>query len=328
MTSRTFAPEPSDDLFRPEAISDETRAVNAALAAKLAAITPPPDLATLRTDYAAGRLSLPVSPRSPHARTLTIPGPRGDIGLRILAPADPSGAYLHLHGGGWTAGTNDMWDAPLELIGRESGLAAVSVDYRLAPEDPFPAGLDDSVAAARWLVAHAKAEFGASWLAIGGESAGAHLAAATLLRLRDAGEAEAFRAANLMYGCFDLSLTPSMRRAQATLVLDRPRVEALVEGFRGGVDPRDPALSPLYADLRDLPPALFSVGTLDPLLDDSLFMHARWQAAGNRSTLAIFPGGVHGFHMLEGALAQSANTGVARFLRDALHADGAAHPRR
>lgn len=88
-------------------------------------------------------------------------------------------------------------------------------------------------------------------------------------------------------------------------------------GVRGPFDPRDPAISPLYADLAGLPPALFSVGTLDPLIDDSLFMHARWRAAGNEARLAVFPGGVHGFHMLEGALAQSANASVARFLAEA-----------
>ena len=121
--------------------------------------------------------------------------------------------------------------------------------------------------------------------------------------------------ANLMYGCYDLSLTPSVRRAAGTPIIDRAKVENLVAGFHGGLPVRDPALSPLYADLTDLPPALFSVGTLDPLLDDSLFMHMRWQAAGNPAELAIFPGGVHGFHMLEGDLARAANQGVARFLR-------------
>jgi len=318
--TETRVPLPSDP-FRAEAISAETHAVNAALSAKLAAVTPPADVTAMRQAYAAGALSLPVSPRSPRARITTIPGPGGDIGLRILTPAHPTGAYLHLHGGGWTAGTNDMWDDQLELLGRVAGLAAVSVDYRLAPEHPFPAGIDDAVAAARWLVQHAEHEFGISWLAIGGESAGAHLAASTLIRMRDAGEVGVFRAANLMYGCFDLSLSPSMRRAEDALIIDRPRVEALVAGVRGAFELRDPAISPLYADLTGLPRALFSVGTLDPLLDDSLFMHARWQAAGNVSRLAVFPGGVHGFHMLDGELARSANAGVAQFLADAQSAD-------
>lgn len=308
-------------LFRPAAISAETLEVNEDLGRKLAATVPPTDIAAMRRAYAEGALSLPVSPRSPRARQVVIPGPAGDIGLRVLVPDVVEGAYLHLHGGGWTAGTNDMWDNQLELLGREAGLAAISVDYRLAPEHAFPAAVEDCMAAANWLIDHAQAEFGTDWLAIGGESAGAHLAASTLILLRDAGQGAAFRAANLMYGCYDLSLTPSMRRAQGTPIIDRAKVENLVAGFHGGVPLRDPALSPLYADLSGLPPALFSVGTLDPLLDDSLFMHMRWQAAGSPAELAVFPGGVHGFHMLEGDLALAANHGVARFLR------GIARPR-
>lgn len=116
-------------------------------------------------------------------------------------------------------------------------------------------------------------------MSIGGESAGAHLAASTLLRLRDAGLGSAFRAANLTFGCFDLSLTPSMRRAQGTAFVDRAILEQMAAGYAGSGDLRDPAISPLYADLSGLPSALFSIGTIDPLVDDSLFMHARWQAA-------------------------------------------------
>ncbi|WP_374469614.1 alpha/beta hydrolase fold domain-containing protein [Phenylobacterium sp.] len=316
MTIHDGAEPPAINPFDRAAISAETRAVNDAFASRLASIPPPADRNALRLAYASGDLSLPVGPRSPRARTLAIEGPGGQIGLRILAPPAPVGAYLHIHGGGWTAGRNDMWDSQLELLGAEAGMAAVSVEYRLAPEHPFPAGLEDCVAAARWLAANARSEFGTSWIAIGGESAGAHLAAATLLRLRDAGS-PLFRAANLMYGCFDLSLTPSMRAANQTLVIDRAKVEALVAQFRGAFDVRDPALSPLYADLTGLPPALFSVGTLDPLLDDSLFMHMRWRGAGNASQLAVYPGGVHGFHMLEGQLAREANLSVARFLAHA-----------
>lgn len=306
---------PIKQLFDPASVSDNTRAVNERLAAKLAAVMPPVDRAAMRAAYARGDLSLPVSPKSDRAHDITIPGPAGEIGLRILVPDTVRGAFLHLHGGGWTAGTNDMWDDYLELIGREAGLVAVSVDYRLAPENPFPAGVDDCLAAARWLIENAQEAFGVSWLAIGGESAGAHLAICTLLRLRDDGQGDAFKAASLMYGPFDLSLTPSMRRAETTLIIDRPRVEALVAGFAGAVDLRDPVLSPLYADLSCLPPTLVTIGTLDPLSDDSLFIHSRLEAAGVDAELAVYPGGVHAFNFLEGELAQSANEFAAAFLR-------------
>lgn len=305
---------PFRELFRPEAISADTLAVNDRLAATLAAIDPPADLAGLRKAYSLGLLGLPASPKSPRARTMTIPGPAGPINLRILAPETVRGIYLHLHGGGWMVGSNDTWDDQLELFGREAGLVSISPDYRLAPEQVFPAAVDDCLAVASWLIDHAQAEFGSSWLSIGGESAGANLAASTLVRLRDEGKVAAIRAANLLFGCFDLSLTPSARRAEGTAFVDRTGLEQFTTAFGGGIDLRDPAISPLYADLRDLPPALFTVGSIDPLVDDSLFMHMRWQAAGNESQLAVYPGGLHGFNSLEGDLARAANEGMARFL--------------
>lgn len=310
-------------LFHPGAISAQTHAINARLAATLAAVPPMAALAEMREAYADGRMGLPVTPKAAGARTIRIPGPGGEIALRILVPETVRGAYLHIHGGGWMLGTPDMQDLLLETIGAAAGLVAVSVDYRLAPEHPFPAPLDDCVAAARWLIEHAEAEFGATWLAIGGESAGAHLAASTLLRLREAGQAGAFRAANLTFGCFDLSLTPSMRRARGTAFIDRAVIERMSDAYRGGADPRDPAISPLYADLAGLPAALFSVGTIDPLVDDTLFMHARWQAAANAAELAVYPGGVHGFHLLGGELADAANARIGRFLSEAAARDGA-----
>lgn len=269
----------------------------------------------MRDAYVRGELGVPASPKSPRARRITIDGPAGPLNLRILVPDEVRGAYLHLHGGGWMMGSNDTWDGQLELFGREAGMASVSLDYRLAPEHVFPAAVEDGVAAALWLIEHAHAEFGSSWLAIGGESAGANIAASTLVRLRDIGRVEPFRAANLLFGCYDLSLTPSVRAsAPDAPFVNRANMERFTPVFAGGIDLRDPAISPLYADLRDLPPALFTVGSIDPLLDDSLFMHMRWQAAGNRSELAVYPGGTHGFNSQDGELARTANMGMARFL--------------
>lgn len=99
-----------------------------------------------------------------------------------------------------------------------------------------------------------------------------------MIRLRDSGRIEAFRAANLLFGCFDLSLTPSVRQAEGTPFVNRQSMEQFTSAFSGGHDLRDPAISPLHPDLRGLPPALFTVGSIDPLVDDSLFMHSRWQA--------------------------------------------------
>ncbi len=302
-------------LTSPDAITASTQAVNARLAEALAAIAPPDGLPAMRAAYVRGELGLPASPKSPRARTLTIEGPAGPIGLRVLVPDAVQGVYLHIHGGGWIVGSNDTWDEQLDCFGREAGMVAVSLDYRLAPEHPAPAAIDDCVAVASWLIEHAEREFGTSWLSIGGESAGSNLAALTLLRLRDAGKGDAFRAASLLYGVFDLSLTPSVFRVTGAPFISLEAMRRFTAAFAGQMDLKDPALSPLYADLHDLPPALFSVGSADPLLDDSLFMFMRWQAAGNRAHLAIYPGGTHGFNTLAGDLAADGNRGIATFLK-------------
>lgn len=304
------------DIFSPDAISANTHAVNEELTRVLTNVQMPDGLDKLREAYSSGDLGLPSSPKSPAARAMTIDGPAGPIEMRVLVPAgEIRGVYLHLHGGGWMFGSNDTWDQYLELFGREAGMVAVSIDYRLAPEDVFPAAVDDCVTAANWLIDHAKEQFGSSWLAIGGESAGAHLAALTLLRLREAGRGDAFRAANLLFGVFDLSLTPSVRLGEDTLMVNYGSIAHFAATFAGQHDLRDPAISPLYADLHGLPPALFTVGTIDPLVDDTLFMHGRWQAAGNQAELAVYPGGVHGFNSLDGDIAAAANLGMADFLR-------------
>ncbi|MFI6156559.1 alpha/beta hydrolase [Kitasatospora sp. NPDC051170] len=225
------------------------------------------------------------------------------VKVRVFAPEGVGrveGVYLHIHGGGWAFGSADGQDERLWRIAAEARLAVVSVEYRLAPEHPFPAGPDDCEAAARWLVEHAEAEFGTRRLMIGGESAGAHLSVLTLLRLRDRhGITSAFRAAHLLFGPYDLSMTPSQRSFGARPLLSntdtlRGSYELLTPGT-GPEQRRDPELSPLYADLTGLPPARIVVGTEDPLLDDSLFLAQRWRAAGADVRLGVVAGAMHGF---------------------------------
>jgi acetyl esterase/lipase len=148
------------------------------------------------------------------------------------------------------------------------------------------------------LAEHAHDEFGADQLLIGGESAGAHLAAVTLLRMKNKHAAiDRFVGANLVFGAYDLSRTPSQRGvgvAAGTDILDSTGfpLDLFLPG-RSEEQRRDPDISPLYADLSGLPPALFSVGTNDHLLDDTLFMAARWEAAGNRTELLVYPDTPH-----------------------------------
>jgi acetyl esterase len=271
-----------------------------------------------RADRRSGNGPFPPPAMSSRARVRSIPGRDGKaVPLRIIAPDTPRGIYLHIHGGGWVLGGADLQDPMLERIADNTGLAVISVEYRLAPEHPYPAGPDDCETAALWLARTAKAEFGTDKLTIGGESAGGHLAAVTLLRMRDRHGFTGFCGANLVYGAYDLSMTPSQRLfGNERLVLRTIDIVQFYNSFLPmGGDRRDPDISPLYAGLHGMPPALFSVGTADALLDDTLFMHARWLAAGNVAELAIYPGGAHGFTLFPNALADNAARKMDEFLR-------------
>ncbi len=314
MPSLSIAPE----LFSDAAVAADTKMINAAIIKALSAI---PDrglvpVAVVRQARLNGKGTFPLPPESPRARTTAIDGPRGPIPVRIYMPdGAPSGVYLHFHGGGWTIGTareNDGLNDPLAA----AGLAVVSVDYALAPEDPYPAAPDDCEAAALWLLREGESLFGTTRFSIGGESAGAHLAVTTLLRLRDRHGLMPFCAANLHAGCFDLRLTPSARNwGETPLVLNTADIARFVRNYlrlEGEAD--HPDVSPLLADLKGLPPALFTVGTRDPLLDDSLFMANRWLASGNEATLEAFPGGCHVFVGFVGTLAERGRARIAEFL--------------
>ena len=277
--------------------------------------------AAMRAARRRGEGPFPAPVMSNRARILTITGKDGnEIPLRVIAPPQPRGIYLHLHGGGWVLGGADMQDPMLERIADNTGQAVVAVEYRLAPEHPYPAGPDDCEAAAAWLVQNGKKEFGTGVLTIGGESAGGHLTAVTILRMRDRHGYTGFRGANIVYGAFDLSMTPSQRQFGNTrLVLRTIDMQQFYNAFLPTITDRCvPDISPLYADLKGLCPALFSVGTKDALLDDTLFMHARWVAAGNDAELTVYPGGAHGFTLFPNNLSRAATTKMDAFLNRVL----------
>ncbi len=297
----------------------ETAAFVAALEAKLADLpaSHEVEVAVSRAARAAGQGVLPPGGPLDSASWRPAPVPAGRV--RVSLPdGPPRGVYLHVHGGGWTFGEPEQYDLWNGRLAQAAQVAVVSVPYRLAPEHVWPACADDAEAAALWLADAAQALFGVQGLAIGGESAGAHLAAVTLLRLRARGMGGRFAGALYNYGVFDLRMTPSMAAWGARkLVLSTPTVDWFTDNLTGGDRAlrADPALSPLMADLAGLPPALMQVGTCDPLLDDTLFMAARLAAAGVAVDLRVHPGGVHGFDMFDLAIARDAQAACAAFLR-------------
>ena len=232
------------------------------------------------------------------------------VKLRIFRPAgECRGVILDCHGGGWTIGNARMADDQNAELAARIGVAVVSVDYRLALAHPISALVDDCEAAAVWTMEHAMREFGSNRIVVKGSSAGAHLAAATLLRLRDRGTPIPHVAgAMLFFGLYDFAGTAMVRAAgPETLVLHGPTVRATLCKLTPGMteqERRDPAISPLYADLSGLPRALFVVGTKDMLLEDSERMEARWRAASGNSELLIVPESPHAFNRMGTAVAK------------------------
>jgi len=313
-------------LFEPEAIPPEVRAANEKMAKMLAGAPQWWEVGVVayREAAASGKGPFPRPEKSAQARTIHVEGKGGHkIAVRVIAPERATGVYLFIHGGGLVFSSSDVQDSMLERVVKNTGMAALSIEYRLAPEHQYPAAWDDCESVGAWLVKNAQSEFGTSALTIGGESAGAMLAVAALLRLRDRNDSRAFRAVNLSYGNYDASMTPSQLQApqmgSPIPMMGQIGLRKFVEAYLpAGVDPRDPDVSPLYADLRDMPAALFTVGTCDPLLDDSLFMHARWIAAGNEAHLAIYPGAPHAFTISPQPQGPQAAARIDAFLKNAI----------
>lgn len=309
-------------LFDGSDIPDDTRAMAAAAKARIATLPPiwtADHAKPIRDARNAGAGGYPQIVRSPRAETIAVPGPAGDVSLRVIASAAPAGVYLHLHGGGWFMGAADLQDPMLEQLADRANIVCVSVDYRLSPEHRHPAALDDCVAAATWLFDNALRLWGTDRIIIGGDSSGAHLAVLTLLRMRDL-NCMRFAGAHLIYGFFDLALTPGARLFGAERSTPRTAdLRGFVDAFLGpDPDPQSPEVSPLYASLDTLCPAMFVIGTEDALLEDSLFMHMRWLAAGNSSELHVYPGAPHNFVAMPCRAAADAQEKAISFIRRCL----------
>ncbi|OUM73760.1 esterase [Pseudomonas caspiana] len=222
------------------------------------------------------------------------------VPVRILRPkGQAKGVVFDIHGGGWVIGNAQMNDDLNLALVKACDVAVVSVDYRLAVSTPVEGLMDDCLSAARWLLSAANEEFADLPVIIIGESAGGHLAAATLLRLKAWPDLlRRVSGAVLYYGVYDLTGTASVRAAgPETLVLDGP---GMVDALRlltpdiSDEERRQPPLSPLYGDLTDMPPALMFAGELDPLLDDTVQMADRWAKSADVE-VHVTPICAHGF---------------------------------
>jgi acetyl esterase len=296
-----------------EALRDEARAMAIAIGEMYAGAAGerPTDQAAKVAAQRAMLTALEVE--SPDGADEVIAG----VSCRVFNAAATRGTYLHFHGGAMMLGSPRMNDVTNAELAKRLDVAVVSVDYRLAPEHPFPAGADDCLAVARAVVAADDRP-----IVVGGESAGAYYAALTLLRIRDElGAIDRVRGANLVFGVYDLSGTPSnlfgSRPSPLADILDPELAAFILECYLPGRTPheaKERVYSPLYADLAGLPPALFTVGAADHLLDDSLFMAARWEAWGNDTELAVYPDCIHGFTGFPMELAARANQRCEAFV--------------
>ena len=254
----------------------------------------------------------------------TVPGPPGAIPVKVFTPqgAGPFPLLVYLHGGGWVIGSPNTHRKLTAQLAEGAGVVVVSVDYRMAPENPAPASLEDCVAAITWAAENA-ASINArpGRFAVGGDSAGANLSVAATMWLRDkGGPLPAFLL--LYYGAYSLAFDTESHRANGKgYILEREAMDWFKDHYlSGGADANDPYISPLRGELSGLPPAHLIVGTLDPLLDDSKQYVEAVTAAGGSATLSVYEDMPHVFlqltDMLDGgkkALAES-----IRVLREAL----------
>jgi acetyl esterase len=236
----------------------------------------------------------------------TIPGPAGapDVPVRIYTPKgrrEAGPAYVSFHGGAFVLGDLEEERARCLLTAAEGGAVAVDVDYRLAPEHPFPAGVEDCYAALRWVVENAEAlKIDADRIAIGGSSAGGNLTAAVALMARDRG-GPAVALQMLFYPVIDDRCeTPSMKDGAGLYMWDLPSSLAMWDQYIGTERCEvSPYAAPARAeDLSGLPPAYIMTCEHDPLRDEAIIYAMRLMAAGVPVELHNFPGTVHGFDFL------------------------------
>jgi epsilon-lactone hydrolase len=224
-------------------------------------------------------------------------------------------AILYFHGGGYAIGSPASHRHLIAALSQAAGVATLAVDYRLSPEHPFPAAIDDAVRAYKWLL---RSGVTPNRIVIAGDSCGGGLTVATLLALRDSGLPRA-AAGVCLSSWFDLTMTAESytTKAEVDPIITRETLIRWAQAYLQGQDPRTPLASPLFADLSGLPPLLIQVGTEEALLDDSTELAARAKAAGVDATLEVWEEMIHVWHYFYPILREGreAITRIGEFVR-------------
>lgn len=260
------------------------------------------DVGQARQVYLQRVAALPVLTELPEVYDREVPDSAGAVPVRIYSPvASPDGLPIvaYFHGGGWTIGSVATHDAVCRRMAERTGAVVVSVDYRLSPEYPFPAAVDDCYAVLRWLGANA-AEIGGdpARLAVAGDSAGGNLAAALTLLSRDGGGPElCFQLLWYPATVLDGDLPSLVENADAPVLTARD-IDVFLRYYLGDLDPSDApeTLAPGNADDHSgLPPAFVATAQYDPIRDDGIRYADKLRAAGVPVTARNYPDMVHGF---------------------------------
>jgi acetyl esterase/lipase len=256
----------------------------------------------------------------PHRMVQVLPVDAGSVPSEWLIPqgASQDSALLYIHGGAWFMGSTKTHRAFVSYLAYESGIRALSINYRLAPENPFPAGLDDCIMAYEWLLHNG---ISPNKIVVAGDSAGGNLTLALLIALRDAGKPLPAGAVALSPAT-DLALTGESLKTRAHLdpVLSNIGSNSIIEDYITDHDAREPLISPLYADLSGLPPLLIHVGDHETLLDDAVRFGDHALASGVEATTVVWPNMFHVFQIFVPILpeARQAIAQIATFIRSRL----------
>ena len=314
----------TSDAFEEKNISKDIHEMNKQIGALLSNAPPSHEIPfdILQEIRRNGGGLLPSQPNSDRAENKIVEYESRRVTIRVFNIEKPDFIYCHLHGGGHCIGAADMQDQSLEKMSKDLNCVVVSVEYRLAPINPYPAAPDDCETAALWIIENAKKEFNTENIIIGGESAGANLSAVTLQRLKNKNKLDLIKGANLIYGSYDARLTPSTIRKKDSdeiVLLSYEMIKKFRDSyFQGNIDLSSPDVSPIQGDLSGMPPALFTVGTRDLLLDDTLFMYSRWLSYGSRADIIIIPGADHAFNAFPSETTKSVESKISEFIKSVL----------